>query len=74
MSEVLVLLAIAIAMALTAGLRRRHRPPVLSRDTSVEELLSQGRRIDAIRHYRETHGVGLKEAKKAVQRIERGMS
>lgn len=35
----------------------------------VLALVQQGRKIDAIRHYREAHGVGLKEAKEAVEQL-----
>ena len=35
-------------------------------------LLRAGRKIDAIRRYREVSGVGLKEAKEAIERLERG--
>jgi ribosomal protein L7/L12 len=37
-------------------------------------LLAQGRKIEAIRVYREQTGVGLKEAKDAVEALERGES
>jgi ribosomal protein L7/L12 len=36
----------------------------------VEELVRRGRKIEAIRRYREQHGVGLKDAKDAVDRVE----
>ncbi|NWF69570.1 MAG: ribosomal protein L7/L12 [Chloroflexi bacterium] len=37
----------------------------------VERLIDQGRKIDAIKLYREETGLGLKEAKDEVERIER---
>jgi ribosomal protein L7/L12 len=41
-------------------------------DTSeVEQLLRRGNKIEAIKVYREKTGVGLKEAKDAVEEIER---
>jgi len=44
----------------------RDRPP----GAAVEELVRRGRKIEAIRRYRELHGVGLKDAKDAVERVE----
>ncbi len=37
----------------------------------IEDLLRRGNKIEAIRIYRERTGVGLKEAKDAVEEIER---
>jgi ribosomal protein L7/L12 len=34
-------------------------------------LIQSGRKIDAIKLYRELHGTGLKEAKDAVESLER---
>ena len=39
-------------------------------DGSVEAALRAGRKIDAIRLYRERHGVGLVQAKQAVEAIQ----
>ncbi len=38
----------------------------------INDLLSRGRKIQAIKLFRETFKVGLKEAKEAVERLERG--
>ena len=38
----------------------------------IVSMLEQGRKIDAIRMYREQTGAGLREAKNAVEAIERG--
>ncbi|HTI50612.1 MAG TPA: hypothetical protein VL475_06670 [Planctomycetaceae bacterium] len=38
----------------------------------MAELLSQGRKIEAIRQYQERTGAGLSEAKSAVEALERG--
>ncbi len=35
-------------------------------------LMQQGRKIDAVKHYRQYTNVGLKEAKEAVEAMERG--
>ena len=39
-------------------------------DAMVLDLISSGKKIEAVKRYRELTGVGLKEAKDAVDRIE----
>jgi ribosomal protein L7/L12 len=49
------------------------RPPVVVQGSGpVHDLLNAGRKIEAIKRYRELTGVGLKEAKDAVEALERG--
>lgn len=48
-----------------------EQPPA-EKPASVLELLRAGRKIEAIKAYRESTGVGLKEAKDAVEAMERG--
>jgi len=45
--------------------------PIL--DSRIKSLLSRNRKIDAVKIYREEYGVGLKEAKDAVDGIEASM-
>jgi ribosomal protein L7/L12 len=40
------------------------------RDEIIRELLRSGRKIEAIKHYRQQYGTGLKEAKEAIERME----
>ena len=47
-------------------------PVVVQGAGPVHELLRAGRKIEAIKAYRELTGVGLKEAKDAVEALERG--
>ncbi len=39
---------------------------------SIEGLIRGGRKIEAIKLYREQHGVGLREAKEAVEAVTSG--
>lgn len=48
--------------------------PSLGADASPEQLLRAGRKIEAIKRYRELTGVGLREAKAAVEALEAGRS
>lgn len=71
-----VLVVIALVVGFAVG-RRGDRPvtytalqpPVSTPD--VEALIRDGRKIEAIKRYRELHGVGLREAKDAVDALER---
>jgi ribosomal protein L7/L12 len=56
------------------------KPPSGTRDFDnpilngrLKSLLSKGRKVDAVKIYREEYGVGLKEAKDAVDRLEASM-
>ena len=49
-------------------------PRAPARMEDVPELYRQGRKIEAIKIYRELTGVGLAEAKSAVERMEAGQS
>src|SRR4051812_275945 len=42
-------------------------------DAQVRGLLDEGRKIEAIKVFREETGAGLREAKEAVEAIERGL-
>lgn len=44
----------------------------LSRLIEINDLMHSGRKIEAIKLFRETFNVGLKEAKEAVERLEQG--
>lgn len=48
--------------------------PSLGADASPEQLLRAGRKIEAIKRHRELTGVGLREAKEAVEAMEAGRS
>ncbi|MEU5153566.1 ribosomal protein L7/L12 [Glycomyces sp. NPDC021274] len=48
-----------------------HAPPAPDPLADVRHLARQGKKIQAIKVYREHTGVGLKEAKDAVEQLER---
>ncbi len=50
-----------------------HFDPLDGVDPSVAEALARRKKILAIQHYREATGAGLKEAKEAVEDIQRRM-
>lgn len=47
-------------------------PPKQEDFIEIQNLVNSGRKIEAIKAYRESTGAGLKEAKKAVEKIKRG--
>ena len=47
-------------------------PPSPANVDEIRDLVNSGNKITAIKVYRETYGVGLKEAKDAVESMERG--
>lgn len=53
-----------------SGVRDYDNPILESR---IKSLLARRRKIDAVKIYREEYGVGLKEAREAVDRIEASM-
>lgn len=70
-------MAFTALLALRARIRRRHKKALfdvgtvtLGQDASPEQLLRSGRKIEAIKRYREQRGVGLREAKDAVDAME----
>ncbi len=74
----IVVAVVAGALALSALNRRRtddlrqtglYPPPGQGSDADVERLVALGRKIDAIKLYREVHGTDLKSAKEAVDKI-----
>ena len=74
---VLVLIGVIVVLAGNRGVEVvTLRPPIpgqptLGADASPEQLLGAGRKIEAIKRYRELTGVGLKEAKDAVEAMDR---
>ena len=48
--------------------------PTPGADASPEQLLRAGRKIEAIKRFRELTGVGLKEAREAVEAMDQGRS
>jgi len=79
-----LLLTITFVLGMIAGAmlrgRRDETPPEPPRfapgslpdlEEEVHRLMGERRKIEAIKLYRETTGVGLKEAKEAVEAIDR---
>lgn len=80
------LVALVIGFLLGRGSRRERgryvgQPPQGDRglapvaggasDAELRALLAAGKTVEAIKRYRETHGVGLKEAKDAIDALQR---
>jgi ribosomal protein L7/L12 len=53
-------------------IRQGDPPEAADIDDRVRNLALEGKKIEAIKLYRQTTGLGLKEAKDAVEAMERG--
>ena len=51
--------------------KRDYDDPVM--ESKIKSLLAKGKKVDAVKIYREEYGIGLKQAKDAVDRIEAAM-
>ncbi|NNG16832.1 MAG: hypothetical protein HKM89_10160 [Gemmatimonadales bacterium] len=81
MEIAIAVLAIGFVLALLARARREEgtslppargpRPTSEKPEDTIRRLLRSNRKIEAIKQYRQQYGTGLKEAKEAVERMER---
>lgn len=76
--SVVVLLAVVLTVLIVSNRRGVEvvsltppPPGQLSADASPEQLVRAGQKIEAIKRYRELTGVGLREAKEAIEAFER---
>ena len=68
------LVVLFVLVALVSALTRKSqpaRPPTPEELASVQQLAREGRHLDAIRAYRQSTGASLKDAKHAVEAMER---
>ena len=63
------LIAILLARGSAPGPARVSPGERADLDEELARYLDEGRKIEAIKLYRRLHGVGLKEAKEAVERL-----
>ncbi len=66
---VLVVLIVAAARRYSVSDPPRGQPPGGATDADVARLVSLGRKIDAIKLYRNLHGTDLKTAKDTIDRM-----
>ena len=65
----IAVVAVVVFLMLKGGSSVSDSPPEGTTDDDIRNLAQQGRKIQAIKWYRATHGVGLKEAKEAVEKM-----
>jgi len=74
---VLMIVVIAIVRSAARGPAVTLPPPNLPSlaevDPAILERIRAGRKIEAIKLYRERYGIGLKDAKEAVEALERDL-
>ena len=66
---VLVVLVVGIARRYSVSDPLTSQPSTGSTDADVARLVALGRKIDAIKLYRSSHGTDLKTAKDAIDRM-----
>lgn len=71
----LAISALLFVLVVRSGEPGPERSPVSAREQADLEVdlarsLDEGRKIDAIKLYRRIHGVGLREAKEAIERLQ----
>ena len=73
MTLVYIGIALAVVFAVLAifGKSDVQPPPENLTDEDIRNIAMQGQKIQAIKWYRSLHGVGLKEAKDAVEEMTR---
>lgn len=69
MTPLYVVLGIIVVLVILAAFGRAGAtpPPANLSDEQIRRTAAQGQKIQAIKWYRTLHGVGLKEAKDAVE-------
>ena len=72
MIAVYIAVGVAVAVGILVALSRGSSPsglPQGATDDDIRALAQQGKKIHAVKWYRALHGVGLKEAKEAVEEM-----
>jgi len=64
-----VAVVVGILVALGRGSSSPSGLPEGATDDDIRALAQQGKKIHAVKWYRDLHGVGLKEAKEAVEEM-----
>jgi ribosomal protein L7/L12 len=65
---ILIIAGITAVIAVITIILNRKAVPNIKSDKDVIDILSNGDRLKAIKAYRQLHGVGLKEAKKFIDK------
>lgn len=68
--SILIIIAIVIIFFIILGKKTSSHSRRDSTEEDILNALTKGNKIEAIKHYRSVHSVGLKEAKEAVERMQ----
>ena len=74
MGTLYIVVGVAVVVGILVALSRGSSPsglPEGATDDDIRVLAQQGKKIQAVKWYRDLHGVGLKEAKEAVEEMMR---
>jgi len=64
-----VVVLVVISLVLKGKGSVANTPPQGTSDKDIRDIALQGKKIQAVKWYRAIHGVGLKEAKDAVEQM-----
>jgi ribosomal protein L7/L12 len=65
------IIAASVILLIVIFNKKRNSPSVgSSTEQDIIDAVNEGRKIEAIKHYRFVHNVGLKEAKEAIDRMQ----
>jgi large subunit ribosomal protein L7/L12 len=62
-------IVVFLVVAVLVGKGKIPEPPANLSDDDIRKAAQQGQKIQAIKWYRSLHGVGLKDAKDAVEKM-----
>lgn len=73
METMYVVIIITIGILLIVILNKKRNSPsmVSSTEQDIIDAINDGKKIEAIKHYRFVHNVGLKEAKEAIDGMQK---
>jgi ribosomal protein L7/L12 len=72
MVEIVLGFTVAILILLMVFLNKKRNNPSRTGSTEqdITDALNGGNKVEAIKHYRHVHNVGLKDAKEAIEKLQ----
>ena len=71
---VLIVVILALLYIFMGGSGVKTKPASQLTEQDILDALKEGKKVTAIKYYRSVHGVGLSEAKEAVEKMYKNLS
>jgi len=68
--SILIIAVVVIALIIVSSKKTSVPRANSSTEKDIEDAINSGNKVAAIKHYRYVHGVGLKDAKDAVEKMQ----